>query len=115
MPNSQPLPTQLRAGDAAITLSKQAVFTGPDQAYPLLWGLAKDAKVTVLGEPAIGAGQRWWRVRKHGDSGFAWMVECDQERYYLAPLISGSRPLTGADFDSRPQPGQLRHWQSPQL
>ena len=86
MPNSQPLSTRLHTGVVALALVDQKVFSGPDEHSPLVCCLARGDEITVLGEPAIGAGKRWWRIRKTGATNIAWALECDRERYYLLPI-----------------------------
>ncbi len=57
MPNSQPLPTRLHNDIAAIALEKQPLYVGPDEVLSQPFVLAENERVTVVGEPAIGAGR----------------------------------------------------------
>lgn len=103
MPHSQPLDTRLHDGAVAVSLGNRQVYSNPDADRSLPRGLVKGNKVTVFGEPAIGEGKRWWRIRKTGEVGFAWTVECDHDRYYLEPA---GTPLDSDAGD--PFPGSAR-------
>ncbi len=94
MPQAQPLLTRLQNGAIAVALRNQNVYADPDNDHPLPRGLSAGDQITVVGQSAIGAGQRWWRVRKAGEAGFAWTAECDQRQYYLEPAIAPGETVT---------------------
>ena len=87
MPHSQPLPTRLQDGTVAVALGNQHLFANPDATDSLPRSLSRGDQITVFGEPANGKGKRWWRVRQADEAGFAWTIECDQDRYYLEPAV----------------------------
>ncbi len=94
MPHAQPLPTRLQDGAIAVALHDQPVYADPGNDRPLPRGLSASDRITVVGQPAIGEGRRWWRVRKAGEAGFAWTVECDHDRYYLEPAVAPGETVT---------------------